>query len=170
MYMLAVLAVVLLVWIISTVLSGGMAGVSMMWDFWPMLLLLAMGVSILVSTGFWKDCGNAFRLTMGKKRQAGLTEWKRAKEAVELLGTTLRYGGIFISLVQFISVSWMNIGMQPGEENIWWMTITIAGLPILYGYAVSILLLPISSRISIHIIEYMQKPEDGNGKIEGDEK
>lgn len=161
MYLLAVLAVILLVWAIGAVLSGGVAGLSMMLDLWPMLLLLAMGISVLVATGFRKDFGNAFRLTMGKKKAAGLAEWKRAKEAVELLGTTLRYGGIFIALVQLVSVSWINAEMQAEDGNIWWMTLAIASLPILYGYAVSILLLPISSRISIYIIEYMQKPEEG---------
>ncbi len=161
MYLLAVLAVILLVWAIGAVLSGGVAGLSMMLDLWPMLLLLAMGISVLVATGFRKDFGNAFRLTMGKKKAVGLAEWKRAKEAVDLLGTTLRYGGIFIALVQLVSVSWINSGMQTEDGNIWWMTLAIASLPILYGYAVSILLLPISSRISIYIIEYMQKPEEG---------
>ena len=122
--------------------------------------------------GFQLNCsyGNAFRLTMGKKKAAGLAEWKRAKEAVELLGTTLRYGGIFIALVQLVSVSWINAEMQAEDGNIWWMTLAIASLPILYGYAVSILLLPIGSRISIYIIEYMQKPEEGKDITGGDGK
>lgn len=170
MYLVAVLVVVLLVWAISAVLSGGMAGLSMMLDLWPMLLLLGMGISILAATGLGKDFGNAFRLTMGKRKLAGLTEWKRAKEAVELVGTTLRYGGFFIALAQLISVSWINAELQPGEEQVWWLTLSIAALPVLYGYAVSILLLPIRSRISICILEYMQKPGAGKEIIEGNEK
>lgn len=170
MYLAAVLVVILLVWAISTVLSGGMAGLSMILDLWPMLLLLVMGASVLASAGLRKDFGNAFRLTMGKRKQAGLTEWKRAKEAVELLGTTLRYGGFFIALAQLISVSRINTELQPGEENVWWLTLTIAALPVLYGYTVSILLLPIRSRIRICILEYMQKPEAGKEIIEEGEK
>lgn len=153
MYVIAVFAVVMLIWVIGAIMAGGPGGFLFTLDLPSLAMILVVGVSVLAVAGFRKDFGNAFRLTMKKGKQAGLIEWKRAKEAVELFMTTVRYGGIFISLLQFVSVALYNMRE---ESPIWWSNLAVVVLTPLYAYAVNLLLLPIRSRINVNIIEYMQ--------------
>lgn len=158
MYMAAVLAVVMIIWIIGVMMAGGWGVLSMMWDSPSFVMILVMGGAVVAAAGFWKDFLNAFRLAMGKRRQVGLTEWKRAKEAVELFSRALRYGSFFIALLQFTAVSAVTMN----EPQVQWITLVMAALPLLYAYAVNILLLPIKGRIAINMIEYMQKPGESD--------
>ena len=70
-------------------------------DIPSLLMILLIGASVLIASGLWKDFVNAFRFTMGKGKKAGLSERKRAREAVELLMKAVRYGGAFIALMNF---------------------------------------------------------------------
>ena len=82
--------------------AGIMAGWGNFWgmfDFPSLMMVALIGISTLAASGLWKDFLNAFRLAVGKRKNAGLLEWKRAKEAVELFMKAVKYGGFFIALI-----------------------------------------------------------------------
>lgn len=157
MYMLAVFVVVMMIWVMGAITAGGPRGFTSTIDAPSLAMILLIGVSVLAASGFWKDFKNAFRLAMKKEKQAGLIEWKRAKEAVELLMAAVRYGGIFVALLQFISLAFYNM---TEESPVWWGNLAVVVVTPLYAYAVNILLLPVRSRINVNIIEYMQGMEE----------
>ena len=77
----------------------------------------------LIASGLWKDFVNAFRFTMGKGKKAGLSERKRAREAVELLMKAVRYGGAFIALMNFA-----NIYNTPDDPWVWRANLVVISL------------------------------------------
>ena len=148
--------------------AGIMAGWGNFWvmfDFPSLMMVALIGISTLAASGLWKDFLNAFRLAVGKKKNAGLSEWKRAKEAVELFMKAVKYGGFFIALMEFA-----NLYNTPDDPWIWRANLVVMSLVVLYAFGINVLLLPIRSRLSVNVIEYMQNGEEyeENRGYEGD--
>lgn len=131
------------------------------WDFPSMVMIVLIGISALAASGLWRDFLNAFGLTVGKRKNAGLSEWKRAKEAVELFMKSIRYGSFFLALIEFI-----HIYNLPDDSLVLRANLVVMSLVLLYAYGMNVLLLPIKSRLDVGMIEYMQ---DGDDKEESDE-
>ncbi len=126
-----------------------------MFDFPSLMMVALIGISTLAASGLWKDFLNAFRLAVGKRKNAGLSEWKRAKEAVELFMKAVKYGGFFIALMEFV-----NLYNTPDDPWIWRANLVVMSLVVLYAFGINVLLLPIRSRLSVNVIEYMQNGEE----------
>ena len=157
MYWLCFIVMMTAIVLFAGFISGGM-NIAIL-DFPSLALILLIGISVLAASGLWRDFVNAFRFTMGKNKKAGLSEWKRAKEAVELFMKAAKYGGIFIALMNF-----SNIYKIPDDPWVWRANLVVMSLTLLYAYAVNVLLLPVRSRLNIGIIEYMQDGDDSEEK------
>ncbi len=157
MYWLCFIGTMILIVSLAGLMSGGI-NIAVL-DIPSLLMILLIGASVLIASGLWKDFVNAFRFTMGKEKKAGLSERKRAREAVELLMKAVRYGGVFIALMNFA-----NIYNTPDDPWVWRANLVVISLTLLYAYAVNVLLLPVRSRLNVGIIEYMQTGDDGEKK------
>ncbi len=138
--------------------AGFMAGwtdFAAVWDFTSLAMVVLIGVSALAASGLWRDFLNAFHLTMRKRKSAGLLEWKRAEEAVELFIKAVRYGGFFITVLEFVNM--YNI---PDDPWAWRANLVVMSLVLLYAYGMSVLLLPVRSRLHVGMIEYMQDGDE----------
>lgn len=162
MYWLCFIVMMTAVVFFAGLMSGGM-NIAVL-DVPSLALVLLIGAGALTASGLWKDFLNAFRLTMGKNKKVGLSEWKRAKEAMELLMKAVRYGGVFIALMNFT-----NIYHIPDDPWVWRANLVVMSLTLLYAYAVNVLLLPVRSRLNVGIIEYMQGGDEYAGKAEDKE-
>lgn len=162
MYWLCFIGMMIIIVLLAGLMSGGM-NIAVL-DLPSLLMILLIGVSVLIASGLWKDFVNAFRFTMGKNKKAGLSERKRAREAVELLMKAVRYGGVFIALMNFA-----NIYNTPDDPWVWRANLVVLSLTLLYAYAINVLLLPVRSRLNVGMIEYMQAGDEDGEKKE-DEK
>lgn len=157
MYVLLVIGLAIAV-IMVEASAWGLSNVTMLFDVPSLLLLMIIGISMLLAAGLGKDFLAAFRLALGKEGQAGLRERQRAVEAVELFMKSLRYGGVFGLVLQFISI----YGLLE-DAAMWSVHLSVLLILPLYAYAINLLLLPVKSRLKLGMIEYMQEAgtEDG---------
>ncbi len=152
MYILSIIGLILVVLFVECSVWGLESGLGMLIDFPSFLLLMIIGAAMLLAAGMGKDFLAAFRLALGREKQAGLRERKRAVEAVELFMKAMRHGSIFAALLQFVAIySLME------DTTKWSIYLSVLLLTVLYAYAVNLLLLPVKSRLNLGIIEYMQE-------------
>ncbi len=151
MYLLSVLGIILCIVGVSYI-SPAVSPVEYV-DVISILFLLVMAVPILISSGLLKDLSHAFKLVLGKEKQATMSELKRAKLAVQIAMKILLYGGIMLMLLQIIVVLHLPKLVYVGPS------ISTAILTLLYAVICDILLLPVRARLEVRILEYMQ-PED----------
>jgi len=161
MYWICFIVMMIIIVSIAGLMSGGM-NIAVL-DLPSLLMILLIGISVLVAAGLWKDFVNAFRFTMGKDKKAGLSERKRSMEAVECLMKAVRYWGVFLALMNFA-----NIYNTPDDPWVWRANLVVISLTLLYAYAVNVLLLPVRSRLSVGIIEYMQTGDEYGEKKENE--
>lgn len=154
MYMMIAIGLVIVVLIVAAV-SWGLGNLTMLLDTSSFLMLLIIGISVLLASGLGKDFLAAFCIALGREKQTGLRERKRAAEAVELFARAVRYGSVFGIALQFICIHSIM-----GEEGKWMVHLSVLLLLPLYAYAMNLMLLPIKSRLELGIIECMQEPEE----------
>lgn len=163
MYVLIVVGLAIAVLLAESYAWGFGGGLVAFVDIPSLLLLMIIGIPMLLATGLGKDFIAAFRLALGKEKEAGLETRKRAMEAVELFMKTMRYGGMFTALLQFLAICTYN-ELDPAA---WRASLGVLSIALLYAYAINLLLMPIKSRLNIGIIEYMQNV--GTDREEGEE-
>ncbi len=158
MYILSIIGLVLVVFFVECSMWGIENSLAVLLDLPSLLLLLIIGAAMLLAAGLGKDFLAAFRLTLGREKQTGLRERKRAAEAVELFMRAMRQGSIFAALIQFVA---MHSLMEDTAQ--WSIYLSVLFLVVLYACVINLLLLPVKSRLNLGIIEYMQDPgqEDG---------
>ena len=152
MYILAILAIILSVCMMSSSSSWGVAGILNYVDLFSLVFILIIVIPVLLSAGLFRDFNRAFAITLGHKKVESLLVLKRAKEAVELARKAVLYSGVFVGI--FSTVIVLN---QVTDFSVLGANMSVAWLSALYGVALSILLLPISTRLEIKIAEYMHK-------------
>lgn len=162
MYLLVILGVM----VVFVLVEGAWLGFPTGWgimllDFPSLLLLLLITIPVLLASGLGKDFVNAFRLFFGKKGKGGLTERKKAVEALNVFMKALRYGGIFVVLLQFVGLS--NI-TEEFDVLVWLLNMAVMIIPLLYAYVLNLLLLPIRSRLNKEIIDYMKDTDEEEAK------
>lgn len=162
MYVLIVIGLLVVVMLVEISVWNLGSSLTMLIDAPSLVLLMIIGVSMLLAAGLGKDFLAAFRLALGKEKQAvGLRERKRAVEAVELFMKTMRYGGVFSVILQLIAISSLM-----KDVAMWGIYLSVIFVALVYAYAVNLLLLPVKSRLNLGIIEYVQgvESEDDGGK------
>lgn len=167
MYILSILGVVLSVLLMGCSGGGGLTNIPVslahITDVISVLLVFIITIPILASSGLHKDFNNAFKLTLGKKEAGSLLELKRAKEAVMLVTRTVILSGILFWAFSTIMILYDVIGDTDTIEKLSSMFHTffaneaICILSIFYAMVVSLMLLPIMSRLEVKMAEFMQE-------------
>lgn len=153
MYILAIIAIFLLVYFMSVFSTYGVQNIMNYIDVFSLLALLLITIPVLMSARLLKDFNKAFAITLGKKPVEHLITLKRAKEAVDLARKTMLYSGLFVGI--FSSIIVLNDPKMP--SNIWTSNISVSWLSALYAVGFNLLLLPISSRLELKITEFMHR-------------
>lgn len=154
MYFLSMVSVILL-----TVLMCGTSGMNGSYfvrylDFVTFLFLVLFLVPLLISGGLLKDFQNAFRLGIGRKKAASLSELKRAKEAVSLTIKVMLVLSVFICAVQGIYVIY-----NMDDLTLLGPSFSVALLSLVYGMGMALALFPLQARINIKIQEFISEKE-----------
>jgi len=131
--------------------------ITMIWDVPSLLMLAFITLPVLLASGLGKDFLNAFRLFFGKKEYSRLAERKKAIEALDVAIKSLRAGGIITVLLQFIGIC--NV-LKEFDILKWQANMAVLLLPLVYAYMLNLLLLPIKSRLSKEVIDYMNDVEE----------
>ena len=155
MYILAIFGVIVVVVLTALMTQGMSGGWIMMIDFPSLFLLVLIGVPVLLASGLGKDFINAFHLALGKEKQAGLTELKRASEAADCFMKVIRYGSVFIAVLEFINI--YNVADDP---QLWRANLVVTSTVLLYAFAINILMLPVKYRLNTKVINYMESAEE----------
>lgn len=155
MYLLVILGVILIFAFVGMGFPNGW--IVMFLDVPSMLVLLLITLPVLLASGLGKDFMNSFYLFFGKKGQRGLTERKRAVEALDVVIKALRYGGIFATLLQFAVLC---NAFEEFDFQKWQASMAVLIIPLIYAYMLILLLLPIRGRLNKDIINYMKDADE----------
>lgn len=147
MYLLSVLAVILCFMLVQFVNPISIFGFV---DVTSMLLLVVLVVPILVSAGLLKDLNNAVRLVLGKKRETAMLELKRAKLAVDTLIRVSVYSSIFVTMMELVVL--LHNMTDPAHLG---PMISMSLLTVLYAVMISLLFMPIRTKLEQRILEYI---------------
>lgn len=151
MYLIAILSVLLIMGFCY--LSGG---VNLIWYLDPstLILLLVICIPLLWSAGLLRDFNHAFLYVCGKKKAECLMDLKRAKEAVDLSIKTLMLSGLLFSFIQVtILMRKLTSLSELGP------TLFAALLAIIYASALSLILLPLRSQLTLKIMDYLNSED-----------
>ena len=152
MYFISILAIIAV-----TLIASGSSNPEAIIDAPSIVIVLLICIPILISSGLLKDFNNAFRIALSRKKEAGLTEIKRAAEAVNLTIHTLFYSAFFLFAISLIAI--LRSLSDPAMLG---PNLAVAFLTCIYSLALALVLLPIKSILTVRAIEFMQQPEDEN--------
>lgn len=154
------IAVILIVFLLETVASGGKAAIQYFLDLPSVFCILLFIVPALWVSGTMKDFVAAF--SVGKKPYT-LTQMKRALEAVKMAQKlTLCAMGFSVVIVFVVLLYRME------DPQILGPSFAVMVLTVFYGIIVEFLLIPVSAHVQNHITEAMDVPEEeefANAKI-----
>lgn len=156
MYFISILAIIAV-----TIIAAGNIDLKVFLDAPSLIIILLICIPMLISSGLLKDFNNAFRIALKRKKEAGLTEIKRAAEAVSLTIHTLSFSAFFLFAISLISIL-RNLS-DPAALG---PSLAVAFLACIYSLALALALLPIKSILTIRAIEFMQQPEDEPDRTE----
>lgn len=151
MYLLSVIALMGAVMLMCMI--GGLR-IEWIWDTPTLLILLLIVLPMLVSTGLFKDFNNAFRFVIRKNTKKSLKELRRSVEAVSLAIKSFFCTGAFVSVTQSVVI----LGSMDKPESLGPM-LCVAFLALLYGTAISLMLLPLRASLQVQIIELLSEEE-----------
>lgn len=131
-------------------------GMSLTWllDIPSLLIILLITIPILFSTGMLKDFNNAFAFVLGRKKAESLKQLKRSVEAVTLAIKTLLLSGFFTAFVQLVVI----LGSLSDKSKLG-STLAVSILVVVYASGLSLLLVPLRSKLKIQIVEYLSEEE-----------
>lgn len=150
MYVLALIAVFASVFLMTGIMTGGMANFILFVDLPSLIIILIILIPILASAGLLRDFNNAFSVALSKKKDWTLLEIKRAREAVELARKTLVASGAFTFLFAMVVILRTLDTPETLGPNM-----AVALLTFIYAEILNLLLLPISSKIKVKELEYL---------------
>lgn len=152
MYILAILAIILSVAMMTGSSMYGFEVLTVFLDPISVLLLAVTSVPILIASGMVKDLKKAVQFCGGKRKANTLAELKKAEESVNMLMQTMIYSGGFI----FLFTAVMILGRLDKAEYIG-PNLAISLLSLIYALVINIFLLAIKGKLKLMSIEFMQE-------------
>ncbi len=149
MYFISILAIIAV-----TLIASGSSNPEAIIDAPSLVIVLLICIPMLISSGLLKDFNNAFRIALNRKKESGLTEIKRAIEAISLTIHTLFYSAFFLFAISLIAIL-KNLS----DPAMLGPSLAVAFLTCIYSLALALVLLPIKSILTVRTIEFMQQPE-----------
>lgn len=120
-------------------------------DMPSMLMLLLITFPMLISSGLLKDFNRSFKLVISKKQEVTLTQLKRSLEAVNYVIKTLLYVSIF-TVVSTLVIVYGSVT----DTRMLYANLAVAVLPMVYGFFLILILLPVKTRLKVMIIDFVQ--------------
>lgn len=156
MYLLAFLSVIAATGYVMLIGASGelSIGFSRIFDAPTIVMLALFVIPMLASSGMLKDFNNAFRFVMGRKRAESLRELKRAKEAVKLIIKVVIAGSVFVACLESIVILY-----EMDDISSLGPILAVILLMMVYGLAVSLLLFPVESILTLKIQEFISEEE-----------
>lgn len=153
MYLLSVLSIILCFGLLYLETPFGMYGFI---DVMSILFLVVLVFPIMFSAGLLGDLNNGIRLVLGKRKEAGMLELKRAKLAVGMMMKVSVCSSVFVTMIELVVILHnMNDPAYLGPM------ISTALLTVLYAVVISLLLLPVCAKLEQRILEYMPSETEG---------
>lgn len=146
-FMIGIVVLAFFVWL-TIIMWGGAPVVACFFDFTSILYVLIMTVIVMVISGTLKDFLKAFPLAMRKVVSTEIGQVKKSLLAVKIAMITVNAVGIMAFVIGFIII----LGQLVDFERIG-INLAVAMLSIMYGIAITILLIPIYTRLKTKLME-----------------
>ena len=123
----------------------------------PSLILICMvTIPVLLGAGVHKDVNRAFRMMLTGKWNATIQELKRAEHGISILMVSLLTSGAFISGCSFLGFLLQTAKEEPAPDSQrLYAGLAVSMLALFYSLILQLVLIPVKSRITQHIIDYM---------------
>lgn len=148
MYLISVVAVVV---VSGLMLMMGQGSAVWFLDIPSLIIILLFDSVMLISAGLTRDFNNAFRMAFANGKEKGLSEIKRAIEAVVLVRKTTLAAGGFGMIFGLIMVMGQLANLELLGPNL-----AVASLTVLYALAIELVLLPLESRLKMKLQSLLQ--------------
>lgn len=146
-FMIGIVVLAFFVWLII-IMWGGAPAVAYFIDFPSILYVLIMTVVVLIISGTWKDFLKAFPLAMKKIASTEIHQVKKSMFAVKTAMVAVNAVGVMAFIIGMVIICGKLSDLASLGPNF-----VVAMLSIMYGIAITILLIPIYTRLKTKLME-----------------
>ena len=146
-FMIGIVVLAFFVWL-TIIMWGGAPAVAYFIDFPSILYVLMMTVVVLIISGTWKDFLKAFPLAMKKLASTEVRQVKKSMFAVKTAMVAVNAVGVMAFIIGIVIILGKLTDFARIGENL-----VVAMLSVMYGLVVTLLLIPIYTRLKAKLIE-----------------
>ena len=130
-------------------------------DMPSLIILVLLVVPVLISAGMLRDFCASFRRAVSLQTACTRAELQRSMEAVKLARRSNYTAGLFGFLIAFVFVC---RGYESMRENVFWLNMAVAVIPVIYAGAFDLIFLAVYGRLKKRYIDFMQMGYDADEK------
>ena len=146
-FMIGIVVLAFFVWL-TIIMWGGAPAVAYFIDFPSILYVLMMTVVVLIISGTWRDFLKAFPLAMKKLASTEVRQVKKSMFAVKTAMVAVNAVGVMAFIIGIVIILGKLTDFARIGENL-----VVAMLSVMYGLVVTLLLIPIYTRLKAKLIE-----------------
>ena len=146
-FMIGIVVLAFFVWL-TIIMWGGAPAMAYFIDFPSILYVLMMTVVVLIISGTWKDFLKAFPLAMKKLASTEVRQVKKSMFAVKTAMVAVNAVGVMAFIIGIVIILGKLTDFARIGENL-----VVAMLSVMYGLVVTLLLIPIYTRLKAKLIE-----------------
>ncbi len=130
-------------------------------DMPSLIILVLLVVPVSISAGMLRDFCASFRRAFSLQTACTRAELQRSMEAVKLARRSNYTAGLFGFLIAFVFVC---RGYESMRENVFWLNMAVAVIPVIYAGAFDLIFLAVYGRLKKRYIDFMQMGYDADEK------
>lgn len=146
-FMIGIVVLAFFVWL-TIIMWGGAPAVQYFIDGPSILYVLIMTVIVLIISGNWKDFRKAFPLAMKKIASTEIRQVKKSLLAVKTAMVTINAVGVMTFVIGIVIICGKLTDLATLGPNL-----VVAMLSVMYGLVVTLLLIPIYTRLKTKLVE-----------------
>lgn len=146
-FMIGIVVLAFFVWL-TIIMWGGAPAMAYFIDFPGILYVLIMTVVVLIISGTWRDFLKAFPLAMKKLASTEVRQVKKSMFAVKTAMVAVNAVGVMAFIIGMVIIFGKLTDFARIGENL-----VVAMLSVMYGLVVTLLLIPIYTRLKAKLIE-----------------
>lgn len=146
-FMIGIVVLAFFVWL-TIIMWGGAPAMAYFIDFPSILYVLIMTVVVLIISGTWRDFLKAFPLAMKKLASTEVRQVKKSMFAVKTAMVAVNAVGVMAFIIGIVIILGKLTDFARIGENL-----VVAMLSVMYGLVVTLLLIPIYTRLKAKLIE-----------------
>ena len=146
-FMIGIVVLAFFVWL-TIIMWGGAPAVQYFIDGPSILYVLIMTVIVLIISGNWKDFRKAFPLAMKKIASTEIRQVKKSLLAVKTAMVTINAVGVMAFVIGIVIICGKLTDLATLGPNL-----VVAMLSVMYGLVVTLLLIPIYTRLKTKLVE-----------------